>query len=267
MNGYLLDGVYNVDPKLGTVGVRPAVDAIYEFGVETSTYDAAFGRNASGQVNVITKAGSNRFNGTAYEFFRERRARQPQRVRAARRAGARTTTATSSAARSAARSPPTGCSSSPTTRARGSTRASRASRTCRPSPSARATSRNRCSRRRSIRSPVSRFLAARIPSFALSPIGSAIAALYPLPNRSTPFANYVSSPTSTDDVDQFDGRLDHAFSGASRADRPLQLQRPTPARSRSPVPASPPCPASATPSIGADRTCRSPTTGRSGTRW
>ena len=30
-NAYLLDGVYNMDPKLGTVGVRPPVDAIYEF--------------------------------------------------------------------------------------------------------------------------------------------------------------------------------------------------------------------------------------------
>ena len=69
-NGYLLDGVYNMDPKLGTSGVRPAVDAIYEFGVETSTYDASFGRNAAGQINVVTRAGSNRYSGTAYEFFR-----------------------------------------------------------------------------------------------------------------------------------------------------------------------------------------------------
>ena len=56
----------------------------------------------------------------------------------------------------------------------------------------------------------------RIPSFFLSPIGSALAALYPLPNRNTPFANYVASPNQTDDVDQFDVRVDHAFPGASR---------------------------------------------------
>ena len=60
------------------------------------------------------------------------------------------------------------------------------------------------------------FPGGRIPAFAINPIGAAVAALYPLPNRSTPYANYVASPTSTDDVDQFDGRIDHAFPGASR---------------------------------------------------
>ena len=33
-NGFLLDGVYNVDPKLNTPGVRPPVDAIREFQVD-----------------------------------------------------------------------------------------------------------------------------------------------------------------------------------------------------------------------------------------
>src|SRR4030095_1664625 len=61
---------YNVDPKLGTPAVRPPVDAIQEFEIATSTYDAAFGRNAGGQINVLTRSGSNRFAGTAYEFFR-----------------------------------------------------------------------------------------------------------------------------------------------------------------------------------------------------
>ena len=44
-NNFLLDGVYNVDPKLNTFAVRPPVDAIREFEIATSTYDAAFGRN------------------------------------------------------------------------------------------------------------------------------------------------------------------------------------------------------------------------------
>ena len=66
----MLDGIYNVDPKLGTVGVRPPVDAIREFEVRTSTYDATFGRNGGGQVNIVTRSGSNRLTGAAYEFFR-----------------------------------------------------------------------------------------------------------------------------------------------------------------------------------------------------
>ncbi|MGH8636862.1 MAG: carboxypeptidase regulatory-like domain-containing protein, partial [Burkholderiales bacterium] len=66
-NTYILDGVYNVDPKLSTPSVRPPIDGIREFKVATSTYDAAFGRNAAGQVNVLTRSGSNVMSGTAYE--------------------------------------------------------------------------------------------------------------------------------------------------------------------------------------------------------
>ena len=69
-NNYLLDGTYNVDPKLNTFGVKPPVDAVREFEVLTSTYDAAFGRNAGAQVNVVLKSGTNSFHGTVYEFIR-----------------------------------------------------------------------------------------------------------------------------------------------------------------------------------------------------
>jgi hypothetical protein len=69
-NNFLLDGVYNVDPKLNTFAVRPPVDAIREFEIATSTYDAAFGRNPGAQVNVVLKSGSNSFHGSLYEFHR-----------------------------------------------------------------------------------------------------------------------------------------------------------------------------------------------------
>ncbi|MGH9309682.1 MAG: carboxypeptidase regulatory-like domain-containing protein, partial [Vicinamibacterales bacterium] len=69
-NNFILDGVYNVDPKLGTPAVRPPIDGIQEFRVVTSTYDASFGRNSAGQVNVLTRSGSNALSGSAYEFFR-----------------------------------------------------------------------------------------------------------------------------------------------------------------------------------------------------
>src|SRR5690242_10922156 len=48
-NNFVLDGIYNGDPKLNTFGVTPPVDAIQEFEVLTSVYDASFGRNAGGQ--------------------------------------------------------------------------------------------------------------------------------------------------------------------------------------------------------------------------
>ena len=69
-NNFLLDGVYNVDPKLNTFAVRPPVDAIREFEIATSTYDAAFGRNPGAQVNVVLKSGTNDFHGSLYEFHR-----------------------------------------------------------------------------------------------------------------------------------------------------------------------------------------------------
>ncbi|HYG80563.1 MAG TPA: carboxypeptidase-like regulatory domain-containing protein, partial [Pyrinomonadaceae bacterium] len=72
-NNFLLDGVYNVDPKLNTFGVRPPVDAIREFETLTSTYDASFGRSGGAQVNVVLKSGTNEFHGSLYEFHRNGR--------------------------------------------------------------------------------------------------------------------------------------------------------------------------------------------------
>ena len=71
-NHFLLDGVYNGDPKLNGVGVNPPVDAIQEFEVLTSTYDASFGRNAGGQVSVVLKSGTNQLHGSVYEFLRNK---------------------------------------------------------------------------------------------------------------------------------------------------------------------------------------------------
>jgi len=69
-NDFLLDGVFNGDPKLNGVAVSPPVDAVREFEVLSSTYDASFGRNGGGQVSVVLRSGGNQFHGTAYEFFR-----------------------------------------------------------------------------------------------------------------------------------------------------------------------------------------------------
>jgi len=45
-------------------------DAIAEFKIQTSQYDAGYGRNPGANVNVVTKSGSNQFHGTGFEFFR-----------------------------------------------------------------------------------------------------------------------------------------------------------------------------------------------------
>ncbi|MGH9348345.1 MAG: carboxypeptidase regulatory-like domain-containing protein [Vicinamibacterales bacterium] len=48
----------------------PNPDTIQEFKVQTTLYDAAFGRNAGANVNVITKSGTNDYRGSLFEFFR-----------------------------------------------------------------------------------------------------------------------------------------------------------------------------------------------------
>ncbi len=48
----------------------PDPDAIREFKVQTSLYDAGYGRNAGANVNVITKSGTNEIHGALFEFFR-----------------------------------------------------------------------------------------------------------------------------------------------------------------------------------------------------
>lgn len=53
------------------VGVAvPAPDTIEEFKVQTGSYDATYGRGTGANVDVVSKTGSNRFRGTAWEFLR-----------------------------------------------------------------------------------------------------------------------------------------------------------------------------------------------------
>jgi hypothetical protein len=72
VNNNLLDGIDNNERIIGGNLARPSVDAIQEVNVSTNMYDASVGRTGGGVVNVITKAGTNNFHGTLYEFFRNR---------------------------------------------------------------------------------------------------------------------------------------------------------------------------------------------------
>jgi hypothetical protein len=73
-NVYLLDGTLLNDmtngPAGSAAGTSLGTETVQEFRVETNAYGAEFGRMSGGQVNVITKSGSNQLNGTAYEFHR-----------------------------------------------------------------------------------------------------------------------------------------------------------------------------------------------------
>jgi hypothetical protein len=70
LNNEMIDGADNNERIIGGIGIRPSIEAISEFRVQTSDYTAESGRTAGGVINIITKSGSNQFHGSAYEFFR-----------------------------------------------------------------------------------------------------------------------------------------------------------------------------------------------------
>ena len=72
MNNNMIDGMDNNERIIGTIGVRPSIDAVQELNVQTNKYDASVGRTGGGVVDVITKSGTNSYHGSAYEFFRNK---------------------------------------------------------------------------------------------------------------------------------------------------------------------------------------------------
>jgi Carboxypeptidase regulatory-like domain/TonB dependent receptor len=207
-NNFLLDGVYNVDPKLNTFGVRPSVDAIREFEMLTSTYDASFGRNPGAQVNVILNSGSNDFHGSLFEFHRNAAldarnffapASEPKPKYIRNQFG--------------------GSLGGPIKRDRTfffadyeGTRSREGITRITNVPTALERAGNFSQSLFGV--PTNPFTGLPfdngiIPDFFINPVGRAIAALYPLPNRNVPFQNFVSSPILRDDNDSFDVRVDH----------------------------------------------------------
>jgi Carboxypeptidase regulatory-like domain len=70
-NSWTVDGADNVDRGSNlTLLTTPSIDSIAEFKVLRSNYNPEYGRAAAGQVNVITRSGTDTLHGTAYEFWR-----------------------------------------------------------------------------------------------------------------------------------------------------------------------------------------------------
>jgi hypothetical protein len=68
---WLVDGVSNVDVGSNiTLLSTPSLESIDEFRMITSGYAAEWPRSGGGVVNVVTKSGSSRVTGSAYEFVR-----------------------------------------------------------------------------------------------------------------------------------------------------------------------------------------------------
>lgn len=74
-NAFLLDGSRNQNYLRGLDNrardaMRPSLEAISEFKVQTSNYSAEYGASAGAVVNVVTKSGTNALHGSAFEFLR-----------------------------------------------------------------------------------------------------------------------------------------------------------------------------------------------------
>lgn len=74
-NAFLLDGARNQSYLRGLDNrqrdaMRPQLEAIAEFKVQTSNYSAEYGASAGSVINVVTKSGSNEIHGSAFEFLR-----------------------------------------------------------------------------------------------------------------------------------------------------------------------------------------------------
>ena len=68
-----LDGIDVNDPQLATAytsAIRMTQEALQEFRVSTSNYNAEMGRSSGPQVSLVTRSGTNQFDGSGYWNFR-----------------------------------------------------------------------------------------------------------------------------------------------------------------------------------------------------
>jgi hypothetical protein len=69
-NGFLLNGANVQEMAFSGTAAIPNLDSIEEFRIITNNFEAEYGQYSGGQINVITKSGTNQMHGSAFEFLR-----------------------------------------------------------------------------------------------------------------------------------------------------------------------------------------------------
>jgi hypothetical protein len=206
-NNFLLDGVDNNDLFLNRLVVNPSVEAVEEFRIQGSTYDAEYGRSGGAQVNVALKSGTNDIHGSLFEFLRNsaldaknyfdlpnQKTPQYQRSQFGGSVGgpiAKSRTflfANFEGARTQ----------------RAETRTSNV-------PSVAQKQGDFSGTGITLMDPFTGepFPNDRIPSDRIHPVGAALASLFPDPNRDVVGQNYVASPIARERMTQINVKLDH----------------------------------------------------------
>ncbi len=67
---YMFDGGNNIDEYTQVNQPFPFPDALQEFSVQTSNYNAEYGQNAGGVVNIVSKSGAGTYHGDLFEYIR-----------------------------------------------------------------------------------------------------------------------------------------------------------------------------------------------------
>ncbi|HUC28300.1 MAG TPA: TonB-dependent receptor [Candidatus Acidoferrum sp.] len=69
-NGFMVNGSNVEEGKNNGAAIIPNLDSIAEFRIITNNFDSEYGNYSGGQVNVVTKSGTNGFHGSGFEFLR-----------------------------------------------------------------------------------------------------------------------------------------------------------------------------------------------------
>lgn len=69
-NGFMVNGSNVEEGKNNGAAIIPNLDSISEFRIITNNFDAEYGNYSGGQINVVTKSGTNSFHGSGFEFLR-----------------------------------------------------------------------------------------------------------------------------------------------------------------------------------------------------